>query len=90
MIYHYYMPEHKMDELKSAVTELSAKMDTLNAANLPERLMKKDVSFKAARAKLSTSVAYVKGVMASKDEKKINDAIRRMHSDYEALERVFE
>lgn len=90
MIYHYYMPGHKMDELKSAVTELSAKMDTLNAASLPERLMKKDVSFKAARAKLSTSVAYVKGAMSSKDEKRINDAIRRMHSDYEALERVLE
>ena len=90
MIYHYYMPEHKMDELKSAVTELSAKMDTLNAAKLPERLMKKDASFQAARAKLSTSVAFVKGVMASKDEKKINDAIRRMHSDYEMLDKVFE
>jgi hypothetical protein len=90
MIYHYYLPDRKMDELKTAVTELSAKMDTLDAAKLPDRLMKRDASFQAARAKLSTSVAYVKGVMASKDEKKINDAIRRMHSDYEALERVFE
>ncbi len=90
MIYHYYMPGHKTDELRSAVTELSAKMDTLNAATLPERLMKRDAAFQAARAKLSTSVDYVKGVMASKDEKKINDAIRRMHSDYEALDRIFE
>jgi|WetSurMetagenome_2_1015567.scaffolds.fasta_scaffold171236_2 hypothetical protein len=90
MIYHYYLPERKMDTLKIAVTELCLKMDTLDAAKLPERLMKKDVSFQAARAKLSTSVAYVKGVMASKDEKKIVDAIRRMHSDYETLEKVFE
>jgi len=90
MVYHYYLPEHKSDELKLAVAELNAKMDTLNAAKLPERLIKNDRAFQAARAKLSASVAYVKGVMTSKDEKKINDAIRRMHSDYEALEKVFE
>jgi hypothetical protein len=90
MIYHYYLPEHKTEELQNAVRDLSAKMDTLDAAVLPERLMKKDAAFQAARKNLSASVAYVKGVMASKDEKKINDAIHKMHSDYEALDKVFE
>jgi hypothetical protein len=90
MIYHYYMPERRVNELTDAVTTLSAAMDTLNAVRLPERLMKRDESFQAARERLSTSVAYVKAVMASNDEKKITDAIRRMHSDYEALERVFD
>lgn len=90
MIYHYYMPERQMDKLAAAVTELSLKMDTLDAATLPERLMKKDATFKVARAKLSASVAYLKGLVTSRDEKKIHDAVRRMHGDYEALEKVFE
>jgi len=90
MIYHYYMPDHQMDKLTAAVSELSAKMDTLDAATLPERLTNKETAFKAARTRLSASVAYVKGVVASKDEKKVHDAVRRMHSDYEALEKVFE
>jgi hypothetical protein len=90
MIYHYYLPEHQTEKLAAAVTELSAKMDTLDRATLPERLQGKEASFKAARTKLSASVAYLKGVMTSKDEKKIQDAVRRMHSDYEALDRVFE
>jgi hypothetical protein len=90
MMYHYYLPEHKTDKLEAAVVELSARMDTLDAVTLPERLVKKDAAFQAARKRLSASVAYVKGVMTSKDEKKIADAIRTMHSDYEALEKVFE
>ncbi len=90
MIYHYYMPEHRMSELTAAVTSLSEAMDTLDAVRLPERLRKRDEAFQAAREKLSTSVAYVKAVMSSDDAKKINDAIRRMHSDYEALARVFD
>lgn len=90
MIYHYYLPENNIDKLKGAVVELSAKMDTLDAAKLPERLVKKDASFQAARKKLSASVGYVKGVMASKNDKKIAEAIRTMHGDYEALERIFE
>jgi hypothetical protein len=90
MIYHYYLPEHQTEKLAAAVTELSAKMDTLDRATLPERLQGKEASFKAARTKLSASVAYLKGVITSKDEKKIQDAVRRMHSDYEALDRVFE
>jgi hypothetical protein len=90
MIYHYYMPEHNMEKLGPAVLELSAKMDTLDAVKLPERLQAKDGAFQAARKKLSASVAYVKGVMASKDEKKITSAIRTMHSDYESLQKVFE
>lgn len=90
MIYHYYMPERQMDKLTAAVMELSLKMDTLDAATLPERLMKKEAAFNGARTKLSASVAYLKGVVTSKEEKKIVDAVRRMHGDYEALEKVFE
>jgi hypothetical protein len=90
MIYHYYMPEHNMEKLGPAVKELSARMDTLDTAMLPERLQTKEAAFQAARKKLSASVAYVKGVMASKDEKRITSAIRAMHSDYESLEKVFE
>jgi hypothetical protein len=90
MIYHYYLPEHKTEQLQTAVTELSARMDTLDAARLPERLAPKEAAFQSARKKLSASVAYAKGVMGTKDEKKISEAIRRMHSDYESLEKVFE
>jgi hypothetical protein len=90
MIYHYYMPEHNMEKLGPAVQELSARMDTLDAAKLSERLQAKDAAFQAARKRLSASVAYVKGVMASKDEKKITSAIRAMHSDYESLAKIFE
>jgi hypothetical protein len=90
MVYHYYLPEHRMDKLKSAAMELRAKMDTLNAAKLPDRLAAKNATFQIARSKLSASVDVVHAVMASNDEKKIAAAIQTMHGDYEALEKVFE
>ena len=67
-----------------------SRMDSLNAATLPERLKKREEAFVAARAALSASVDAVNAAVNTNDEKKIKDAITVMHSDYEKLEKVFE
>ena len=90
MLYHYYMPENAMDKIRSSGKDLRARMDSLNAATLPERLKKREEAFVAARATLSASVDAVNAAVNTNDEKKIKEAITIMHSEYQKLERVFE
>jgi len=90
MLYHYYMPENDMDKMRNSGKDLRLRMDSLNAATLPERLKNKEAAFMAARAALSASVDAVNAAVSTNDGKKIKDAIIAMHGDYEKLERVFE
>jgi hypothetical protein len=90
MLYHYYMPENNVDKIRSSGKDLRVRMDSLNAATLPERLKKREEAFVAARAALSASVDAVNAAVSTNDGKKINDAIIAMHGDYEKLEKVFE
>jgi hypothetical protein len=90
MVYHYYLPEHQMEKLRTASVDLKARMDSLNIARLPERLMKKFDAFVTARSKLSVSVDGVVAAVATDDTTAISKAVMLMHSDYETLEKVFE
>ncbi len=90
MVYHYYLPDHQMEKLRSASVELRARMDTLNIAVLPERLIKKFDAFVTARSKLSVSVDGVVAAVATDDAAAITKAVTLMHTDYQTLEKIFE
>jgi hypothetical protein len=90
MLYHYAMPENDMEKIRSSGKDLRVRMDSLNAATLPERLKKKEEAFVAARAALSASVDAVNAAVSTNDGEKIKDAIIAMHGDYQKLEKVFE
>jgi len=90
LLYHYYLPENQKEKIAHAAANLQVKMDSLDAAQLPERMKKKEEAFLAARATLSASVKEVGAVIPSNDQKKIAQAIETMHSNYQALEKVFE
>lgn len=89
VLYHYQMPEYSLEKIKTSVAALKEKMADLNKAVLPERLKNKEQTFIVARAKLSQSVDALASMIRTKDEAKIKSAINAMHSDYEALERIF-
>jgi hypothetical protein len=55
-LYHYYMPKYEKDKIKTSIVELSAKMDSLLQAELPERLIEKQKAFLSKRALLDKSV----------------------------------
>jgi hypothetical protein len=90
MLYHYHTPAYDIEKIKASVSELQAKMEALNKAVLPERFKKKEEAFVASREKLAASVAALAATLPSNDEKKIKAAIETMHSDYEALQGVFD
>ncbi len=90
MIYHYYMPENNKAKLVSAVKELQTKMGVLNKATLSERMKPKEKTFTEARTKLSKSVDEVVTAVAAGENKGIKASIENMHTDYQAVEKIFE
>jgi NADH dehydrogenase/NADH:ubiquinone oxidoreductase subunit G len=90
MLYHHYLPDKDMQKIRSSAAELKQKMVALNAVQLPERLKQKEPEFQAARKKLSGSVDDLAASLQTNAEPKIQAAIDELHSNYQALERVFE
>jgi len=90
MLYHYYMPESNKEKIASSVKELKAKMEVLDKTTLPERMKKREQAFTEAKAKLSRSVETLNISVGKGEMKMIKTNIEAMHTDYQALEKVFE
>lgn len=89
MLYHHYLPAKEMEKIRSSAAELKQKMAGLNAAQLPERLKQKDPEFQAAKKALSVAVDSL-AATASSSVDKITAVVNEVHSNYQALERIFE
>jgi soluble cytochrome b562 len=89
-LYHYYLPQNDQEKIKTSVAELKVKMVALNKATLPERLKTKEAKFSSARTKLAKSIDALDKVVAKGNPKEIKTAIQKMHTDYQALEKVFD
>ena len=90
MLYHHYLPKYDLQNIRASAAELKQKMAALNSAKLPERLKQKEPEFQSAKAKLSTSVDGLESAVQTNAEQKIKDAVNSVHSNYQALDRVFE
>ncbi len=91
MIYHYYIPEYNYAKINESIVELKTKLDELNNASLPDRLKSKEEIFSSARQNLSDAAEELITIVNEGDDKeKIITAVDKMHSKYQALEKVFE
>jgi hypothetical protein len=90
MIYHHYLPEKNQAQLEIAVKDLKEKMAELNNVALPERMKKRESAFKDARTRLAGSVEAIDVGKAATSPEAFAGSIETMHTDYQALEKVFE
>ena len=90
MLYHHYLPQYDLDKIRSSVEELKQKMAALNEAQMPARLKDSASEFQAARTTLSASVDALESSVQSDNEKTIKDAVETMHSNFQAVNRIFE
>jgi hypothetical protein len=90
MLFHHYLPNNDMKSVRTSAAELKQKMMALNSAKLPERLKQKEDQFQAARKKLSDSVDALESAAGTNADQRIKDAVNVLHSNYQALEKVFE
>jgi hypothetical protein len=89
MLYHHYLPKFDLGNIRKAAADLQQKMAALNEARLPERLNDKDYEFKVARGRLSQSVGALGSLVQSNNENAIKEAIEAVHTNYQALEKIF-
>lgn len=89
-LYHYYLPESNKNKITESTKELTSKMEKLNKAKLPDRLKKKEATFTETRTRLSKSIEAVNKAVTSGEMKTIKTTIELMHTEYQALEKVFE
>jgi len=90
MLYHHYLPQRDTQNILTSAMAMKEKMSALNSAKLPERLKQKEAEFQAARSKLSASVDALEASVQTNSEQRIKDAVNEVHSNYQALDRVFE
>lgn len=91
-LYHYYMPEYKRDKIQESAVEMDAKMDSLQKAELPEKLhATKGKDFHRRIQELSVAVKFfVKVAKDIDDEQTVTNAIKDVHTKYQTLEHLFD
>lgn len=89
MLYHHYLPKLDLENIRKSAVELQQKMAVLDEARLPERLSDKDYDFKVARGILSLSVSALGSLAQSNDKNAIKEAVEAIHTNYQALEKIF-
>ncbi len=90
MIYHYYMPQNSLEDVRASVGQLQEKMAALNEAVPPSRFRVKEDSFTVARNQLDNAVAEFAAIVHSDEAEKIKAAVEEMHTRYKALAILFE
>jgi hypothetical protein len=91
MLHHYYMPEHKLAEIKTSADSLILRMEALNGASLPKRLEAKGEQFAKARKNLDEAVkSFAEGVKGKKGKEELAKLENTVHARYEVLEKMFD
>ena len=90
MVYHYYMPQDSLEEIKVSIGQLQEKMAALNRATLPSRFKGKEELFTVARDPLDKAVAELAAMVRSNEFGKIKAAVEATHTSYKALAKIFE
>jgi hypothetical protein len=88
-IYHYDMPEADLEGLRGASKELSAACRSLRDADIPKRFQSKADALGAGFASLCRETEQLEAVAADADWESIEDAVEKVHTQYQEVEGLF-
>ncbi|MBU4267246.1 MAG: hypothetical protein KJ808_00105 [Acidobacteria bacterium] len=89
VVYHKYLPEKKYAEIGNVAADMVAKAEAVTKATLSKRLAAKIEAFQAAAAKLLAETKALEAAGKAGLEKDIPQLVEKVHSAYQALEKVF-
>ena len=90
VVYHQYLPEKKWDDVRKAAPAMKGLAEAVAKAQLPKRLEAKTGMFNAAAAGLVEATAGLEGLAKSGAAAALEQAVIKVHTKYQALEKVFE
>jgi hypothetical protein len=90
VVFHKSYPGKKWEEIRGAAPELRGKAEAVTKAKLPARLEPKAAEFNAAAAELFNAALGLEETSRGDDTSAIEEAVLRLHTKYQALERIFD
>jgi len=90
MLYHYYLPEFDLENIRASAVQLQQKMEVLKRAVLPEWLEENKLEFQNARNTLSKAVESFNTNLDTDSDEAIEKAIHEVHENYRAVQNIFE
>jgi hypothetical protein len=90
VVFHKDLPGKKWDNIRAAAPDLMAKAEAVTKATLSARLKPKSEIFNAAAAALVEAATALAGLGPQADGAAIEQAVQRMHTRYQELEKIFE
>ena len=90
IVFHKDLPDKKWDNIRTAAPELKAKAEAVTSAKLSTRLEPKAEMFKAAAAELVNAASTLAALGPKAEGKAIEEAVLKLHTRYQELEKIFE
>ncbi len=89
-LYHYFMPNYELDNIRSAVAAMKEKLVPLKDVQLPQRLAGKQEQFALAVQELKTHLDKLSEAVEHSEENVIKEAVEKVHTAYQKTESVFD
>jgi hypothetical protein len=90
VVFHKDLPDKKWDNIRTAAPELKAKAEAVTLAKLSTRLEPKAEMFKAAAVELVNAASTLAALGPKAEGKAIEEAVLKLHTRYQELEKIFE
>jgi len=89
-LYHYYMPNYELDNIRLAVTAMQEKLLPLKEVQLLQRLAEKQEQFDISVQELETHLDSLSEAVEQDDKDLITDTVEKVHTAYQKTESVFD
>jgi len=90
VVFHKDLPDKNWDNIRTAAPDLKAKAEAVTQAKLAARMEPKADQFKTAAAELVKAAAALADLGPTADGAAIEQAVLKLHSRYQDLEKVFD
>ena len=90
VVFHKALPDKKWDEVRAAAPDLKAKAEAVTKATLPARLQAKAEMFNGAAAGLFEAAGALAALDPRADGAAVEQAVLKLHTRYQELEKIFD
>jgi len=90
VVYHTDLPAKDWAAVRAAAPDLKAKAEAVTAAKLPTRLQPKTEAFTEASGELVKAATVLAGLGPEADGAAVEQAVQKLHSRYQDLEKIFD
>ncbi len=90
VVYHTDLPAKNWEAVRAAAPDLKAKAEAVTAAKLSTRLQPKAEAFAKASGELVKAATVLAGLGPKADGAAIEQAVQKLHSRYQELEKIFD